>query len=144
MGLSRVSGPFYGSKATLASMAIATVSSAASAVVVFQTVIPVYEDWFATEWILARGSTGSTGFGAALIDDSTVVSSATLNSSVANASTLVTLTADGGEYEGVRMAAGSTITFSVSSPSSQSASSAISLTLRGFTRFVSSTRSEGP
>ena len=143
MGITRFSGPAYGAKATLLTGYQAVISSGAGNGISSTTnifTIPAGEDWYATELSAFRKSTGSTGMACALLDDSTVVATATINSSLADASTTVTITADGGEYEGTRLAAGSVIAFRVTTSSVCSTSSDLTMTLRGFTRWVDSSR----
>jgi hypothetical protein len=146
MGKTAFSGPVYGAKGTLHSFRVQDISTGAgdglAGVVLSGLIVPSGEDWYATEFSAFRGSTGSTGMGFAVLDDSTLVSSATINSSLANASTLALIAADGGEYEGKRIAGGSVVTFTVTQSSGVAASSAVTLCLSGFRRFVSSTRAE--
>jgi hypothetical protein len=146
MGKTAYSGPVYGAKQTLASLRVQDISTGGgdglAGVVLSGLLVPSGEDWYATDFSVFRGSTGSTGMGFAVLDDSTLVSSVTINSSVANASSGVIVTADPGEYEGKRIAAGSVVTFTVTQSSGVAASSAVTLCLSGFRRFVSSTRAE--
>lgn len=141
MGKTAFAGPAYGSKATLFGMSALAVSSGASTTVYASAIVPPGEDWYLTEVSAFRGSTGSTGFAAVVRDDSTTVSSQALASSLAAASNLTILTPDAGEYEGVRVASGSTVTIELTSPTVASAN--VSVNVYGFRRWISSTRSEG-
>ena len=129
MGRTRFSGPVYGTKGTLFS---ATVSVAGSSGTFARVQVPSGEDWYATEFSIGRESTGVSGHALVVMDDSTVVSSLAY-ASVNAGSTSATLTADGGEDEGVRIASGSAITFRTTDTNTGN----ISVTLRGYPRFVS-------
>lgn len=135
MGVSRFSGPVYGSKGSLFSVGPVSASTGSSAVFA-GTVVPAGEDWYATELLLYRNSTGSTNFIVSLQDDSTTIGQVSVNGSsiaVSNYSSFVT---DGGEFEGTRIASGSVITLSHSSHAGPNAN--INVVVRGFTRFVNS------
>lgn len=138
MGKTAFSGPVYGAKQTLFSGVI-DVSSGASTLAYGGCIVPAGEDWYVTEMAVVKGSTGSTGFALALRDDSTTVSSAAITSS-AVASQQNIVTADAGEYEGARVAAGSTLTIEAVSPTV--ATDRVGVCISGFRRFVSSTRAE--
>lgn len=144
MGRSAFSGPVYGAKATLLSAFIETASTGGgngSTIVLGTYVVPTYEDWFVTEVFANRASTGSTGLKFSVIDDGSTIASATINSSLADASTAIIAATDGGEYEGTRIAAGSTVQLAIFNGSSGlAASSRCSMIVRGFTRLVDSTR----
>lgn len=159
MGLSRFSGPLYGGKSLLAHGSIGTTSTGASTALVFAWVVPVYEDWFICE-ISGYGSTmsslgntvtiksegGSTT--AALRDwaggpNSTkaqTIGSITWGGSTTGTANSGPLTATAGEYEGVWVPAGSTVRAVLSSAANAIAS--LNIGLRGYSRFVSSTRAE--
>jgi hypothetical protein len=128
MGRTRFSGPTYGAKATLYSASLLTSGSSGT----FARVkVPAGEDWFATDFSIGRESTGVSGHAIVLLDDSTVLSSLAY-ADVNAGSTVATLTADAGEDEGVRIAAGSVVTFRTTS----TATGYISAALRGYTRFT--------
>lgn len=129
MGRTRFSGPTYGSKATLYS---AIVDIAGSSGVFGRVKVPAGEDWYATEFAIGRESTGVSGMALVLLDDSTVVSSLAFGAVTAAESTVATLTPDAGEDEGVRIAAGSVVTFRATS----TATGKVSVALRGYPRFV--------
>lgn len=146
MGATRFSGPVYGAKQTLFSCSKQDVSSGAGSglagIVIAGTVVPSGEDWYATEFTVYRGSTGSTSLGLAVLDDSSVVSSATITSSLAAAKQQNIIAADAGEYEGTRILSGSVVEFSLSQSSAVGASSNVTVQLSGYRRFISSTRAE--
>ena len=140
MGKTSFSGPAYGAQGTLYSGQLSAFSSGAISTVIGRIVVPVGQDWFATDFDVARQSTGSTGLGLAVYDDGTVISSIVLNSSLADASSVAEITPDGGEYAGTRIAAGSTVTFRAVQGSSSPASSGLYFNLCGYVRYVASTR----
>jgi len=143
MGRTSFSGPVYGAKATLFTAYQHTQSSGAGnglTSTIVNVTVPAYEDWYATEVFAYRGSTGSTGLICRVLDDSTIVGTVTLNSSLQDASSGAIVTADGGEYEGARIAAGSVVSFTLANSSVAPTSSNITITLRGFTRLIDSTR----
>ena len=158
MGLSRKSGPAYGSKSLLASASIATTSTGASTALVASWIVPVYEDWFITE-ISGYCSTASSGGNVLTIKSeggsttaagrdwgggSNSTKAQTIVTATWGASTtgpiLATPTATAGEYEGVWVPAGSTVRALLSV--SSNAMTNLNISLRGFPRFVSSTRAE--
>lgn len=128
MGRTRYSGPTYGAKAQLFS---AVVDVAGSSGTCARVKVPAGEDWFATDFSIGRESTGVSGHAMVLLDDSTVLSSLAF-ADVNVGSTVATLTADAGEDEGVRIAAGSVITVRTTS----TATGAISVAVGGFRRWV--------
>lgn len=138
MGKTSFSGPLYGAKQSLFSAAFKA-SSGASTSVMAGVIVPAGEDWYATEISLHKASTGSTGFVAVARKGSTALSSQAITSSLVG-STSIIVTADAGEYEGKRLASGSTITFEALSPTVPT--SRVTMVLSGFRRFVSSTRAE--
>ncbi len=137
MGKTAFSGPAYGAKATLFS-GVFTASTGAIDTLA-GTKVPSGEDWYATEVALFRGSTGSTGLTVSVLDDSTSLATVGVGGSSLTGAAVVTIfTADSGEYEGTRIASGSVVSFSHSSHAGPNAN--ISITLRGFTRFIDSSR----
>jgi hypothetical protein len=160
MSLSRFSGPVYGSKSLIASATIATTSSGASSALACSWVVPVYEDWFICE-IAGFCSTCSSGGNTLTIkseggsttaagrdwaggSNSTkaqTIGSVTWGTSTTGPTLSAALTPTAGEYEGVWVPAGSTIRAVLSSVVNPIAS--LNINLRGYTRFVNSTRSEG-
>lgn len=139
MGKTSFSGPVYGAKATLASIGPFDCSTGSSAVV-SGVVVPAGEDWYITELSVYRGSTGSTNLVISLHDDSTIVTSAGVGGSSIAGGAVGIATADGGEYEGTRVATGSVLTVSHSSHAGPNVN--VVATVRGFTRFINSSRSE--
>jgi hypothetical protein len=89
---------------------------------------------------LYRNSTGSTNLIVTLLDDSTSVGTVTVGGSSVAASGLTVLPTDGGEYEGTKIAGGSTITLSHSSHAGPNIN--LFVAVHGFRRFnFTSTRS---
>lgn len=128
MGRTRFSGPVYGSKETLFS---ATVNVAGSSGTFARVKVPAGEAWHVTDFSIGRESTGISGMALVVMDDSTVLSSLAF-ADVNAGSTVATLTADGGEDEGVRVAPGSAITFRTTDTNTGN----ISVLLRGYPRWV--------
>ena len=161
MGLSRVSGPAYGAKNLLATGSVSASSTNASSILQMSWVVPSYEDWFVTEisgfcsttssggtTVTVKSEGGSTV--AALRDwaagsNSTkaqTIGSVTWGTSTTGPQLNASLTPTPGEYEGVWVPAGSTIR-AVMTAQMANITAQLNVSLRGFTRFVSSTRSEG-
>jgi hypothetical protein len=145
MGRTRFAGPVYGAKQTLFSASRDTLSTGAGSGVsttASATIVPVGEDWYATEFQAYRGSTGSSASGFWVQANSTILSSITITSTVADANSIAILTPDGGEKEGVRIASGSTVSFWYSNSSAQAAITKASWSLSGYRRFIQSSRVE--
>jgi hypothetical protein len=112
------------------------------------TTVPGYEDWYATETFFACSScsTGAASLSSvttfAIQDDSSAIHSAVSVTSTASG-TLTTVTPDAGEYEGKRIAAGSTLAFVIAGGSSSVPIGSARMELRGYIRYINSTRSEG-
>lgn len=146
MGKTAFSGPVFGAKAILANVHISDLSSGAGNGVstnVGAFVIPTGEDWYATEFGYHRGSTGSTGIEFSVQVNSSKVSSVTVGSSLADRAGFVTISPTPGEYQGLQLPSGSTITFNVVQSSVAPPSSNINLVLYGYKRFVNSSAYEG-
>jgi hypothetical protein len=160
MGLSRLSGPAYGAKSLLASASIAAASTGASTALACSWVVPVYEDWFVTEiagycstcssggnTLTVKSEGGSTAAagrdwgGGSNSTKAQTLGSVSWGTSTTGPTLSSGLTPTAGEYEGVWVPAGSTIRALLSV--SSNAISNLNINLRGFTRFVNSTRSEG-
>lgn len=139
MGKTNFSGPTYGAKATLFSIGPVTPSTGATGVL-GGTIVPAGEDWYATEVVLYRNSTGSTNIVVSVLDDSTSLGTVGVAGSSVAGGAVTIFTTDGGEYEGTRIASGSVITFTNSSHAGPNAN--LHINLRGFTRFVNSSRGE--
>lgn len=139
MGKTSFSGPVFGAKQTLFSVGPVAASTGSSAVFA-GTVIPPGEDWYATELLLYRNSTGSTNFVVSLHDDSTLLGSVTAGGSSVAMSNYAIIAKDANEYEGKQMLSGSTITLSHSSHAGPNIN--LVAVLRGYTRFANSTRPE--
>ena len=146
MGKTAFGGPVYGAKSLLLSVSRDNGSASTgstAAVILTQMLVPAYEDWYATEFRVTRGSTGSTDFSVFVEDDSTNIASVASASSLANQHGSTTIAADAGEYEGKRIAAGSSLVIKMwNGGSSLVASSAITASLYGYIRWISSTRAE--
>jgi hypothetical protein len=143
MGRTRFSGPVYGAKQTLWSANALTLSTGVGSTLVAATIVPVGEDWYATEFQAFRGSTASSQAGFSIQKGSSVLSSITFTSTTANvANSINVITPTGGEKEGARIPSGSTVTFHYADASSQSALTRCSWMLSGYRRFVTSSRSE--
>lgn len=147
MGKTAFSGPVYGAKSLLWS-AYVPVGTSGVAGTYAVTQVPVYEDWYATETYFACSScsTGAVSVSSVtnfqITDDSSALHSAVSVTSTA-AGTLTTVAADGGEYEGKRIAGGSTLAFVITGGSSSVPIGSARAELRGFIRYINSTRSEG-
>ena len=139
MSVSRFSGPLYGAKQTLITAGPVAASTGSSAVF-WGSIVPAGEDWYATELVVYRNSTGSTNLAISVQDDSTTIGSVGVGGSSATGSGISIFTPDGGEYEGIRIASGSTVTLSHSSHAGPNTNLCVSL--YGFRRFISSTRAE--
>lgn len=138
MGKTAWSGPVYGAKATLVTINLKA-SSGASTSIYSGIIVPPGEDWYPTEVMLYKGSTGSTGFVAVVRKGSSQISSQAITSSLVG-STLAIVPTDAGEYEGKRCPSGSTLTIEATSPTVPT--SRVTVSISGFRRFVSSTRAE--
>lgn len=148
MGKTAFAGPVYGAKGLLWNPFVLLASSGATTQTVARTIVPTYEDWYLTEAVF-QCSSGSTG----AVLASSVASyqfkngASSLHVAAVLASTatpvLVTLTPDPGEFEGKRVAAGSTLAFVVRGGDSAVPIGTLRGELRGFIRFINSTRSEG-
>lgn len=154
MGKAAFSGPVYGAKANLVTLAFdaGAVSSGASTTLMpaasFKT--PTYESWALTE-LFVNVSTCSSNAAAIYVkvecpafqgnsSFSTTVFTINSGTSTSISSTFVLPVAPtAGEYEGVVLPPNSTIRFL---SSGNSALGVTNLNVRGFTRFVNSTRPE--
>lgn len=135
MGKSAFLGPVYGAKATLFSFGPI---NASASTVLGGVIVPAGEDWYATELSVFRNSTGSTTAVITALDDSTVVTATgAITSSLTAASAIKICPTDGGEYEGTRIASGSTVTFTVSDTNL-----GLCVSLSGYRRFINSSRAE--
>src|SRR5580765_4883765 len=157
MGKSAFSGPVYGAKATLVSAGPFAVSGNTSAFL--KIIVPAYETWYATEYFAYSGqATSNTSNASVLLKIKGTSTSATCptngpdpsfpagNPQTAFSITGPTSTATWqasalpssqtpGEYEGVAIPANSSIRFVSSGTIGQ-----LSVVLRGFTRYLDSTR----
>lgn len=136
MGKTAFSGPSFGSKATLFSAGPVSASTGSSAVF-YGAIVPPGEDWYATELSLYRNSTGSTNLAISLHDDSTLVGSVTIGGSSIAAAASTYFTPDSGEYQGIKIASGSTVTLSHSSHAGPNAN--LCVVVSGYRRYIPST-----
>lgn len=159
MGKTAFSGPVYGAKGVLATYSASAISSSgASTAMVASWIVPVYEDWFVTE-ITAYCSSASSGGNTITVKSeggSTAGASRTWGdgSNSTKAQTIGTATwgtatsgpittavaASAGEYEGRWVPGGSTVRAVLSSVTNQIAN--LNIGLRGYVRFLNSTRAE--
>lgn len=155
MGLSRFKGPVYGAKCLLWSVHVPTGTTRATTGTLGVTSVPPYEDWYITE-AYAAFSTGSSAGNAFIFKSeggssglarydglaSTVAQTiATINSGTSTTlNNVTTVTPTAGEYEGLYVPAGSTLRLVSSGVAAQTQ---INAGLRGYIRFIPSTRSEG-
>lgn len=159
MGKTAFSGPVYGAKGVLAGWAAGgATSTGASSALIGSCIVPSGEDWFVTE-IAASCSTCSSGGNTLAIkseggsttgasrewgDGSNSTKAQTVGTVTWGTSTggpilgIVTKTA--GEYEGKWVPTGSTVRIVLSSAAT--AITNLNVTLRGYPRFLNSTRAE--
>ncbi len=147
MGKTAFAGPLYGAKCLLWSPFVPVVSSGTTTQTIARTIVPTYEDWYITEAVY-QCSSGSTGAVLAssvasyvIKDDGSSMHVASVLASITTP-TLVTLTPDAGEFEGRRVAGGSTLAFVVRAGDSAVPLGTVRGEFRGFIRFISSSRSE--
>jgi hypothetical protein len=159
MGKTAFSGPVYGAKGVLATFSAGAVtSSGASTALAASWIVPAGEDWFITEYgaycstcssggntVTIKSEGGSTtGANREWGDGSNSTKAQTIGSLTWGTSTggpligIVTKTA--GEYEGKWVPTGSTVRAVLSSVLNPIAN--FNVTLRGFPRFINSTRAE--
>ncbi len=136
MGKTAFSGPLFGAKETLISVGPLAASTGSSAIFA-GTVVPPGEDWYATGLSFYRTSTGSSDLAISLHDDSTLVGSLTVGGSSAAGGFRTSFTPDSGEYQGIKIASGSTVTLSHSSHAGPNAS--LTVLVNGFRRWIPST-----
>lgn len=148
MGKTSFSGPVYGAKSLLWSVHRDNVLPAANdttTLTIASIRVPAYEDWLVTEFKGFRGSSGSTAITQTwnLTDDSTVIASFATASSAAGLLLSTTPAGDAGEYEGVLVAANSTLSVTIDHGGSSAAvCSNVTGWVYGFIRFIASTRAE--
>lgn len=148
MGKTAFSGPVYGAKSLLWEMHRDNQLPAASdttTVTIASIRVPAYEDWLVTEVKGYRGSSGSTAVTTTwnVTDDSTVIANFATTSSAAGIMLSTSPTADAGEYEGVTVAANSTLAWTIGHGGSSAAiSSNVTLWVYGYIRYINSTRPE--
>ena len=144
MGKTSFNGPVYGAKSLIwQGNYNSTIALSTSAATTFSKCrVPAYETWLVTELQVYRGSTHSTTTVVALLDDSTVVANVAITSSLAGSIGSTTPTPTPGEYEGVEVAANSTLALTLQEGTSSIAGQDLTASVYGYIRFLSSTRAE--
>lgn len=150
MGKTAYSGPVYGAKSLLWGYSrSSTIPPSTATYTCAQLVVPAGQDWYVTDFAVFRESTHSTAFTVTLVDDSSraqassaAVAGLSIASSLAGQVASTVVPADAGEYEGRRVAAGSTLTLTVGSGNSSVSASPFGAWAYGYIRFVSSSRAE--
>ena len=160
MGKTAFNGPVYGAKSLLAKYSAGAVSSTgASSALACSFIVPPGEDWYITEisgycstcssggnTVIVKSEGGSTtGAGRSwAVDLSNSTKAQTVGTATWGTSTggpiLSQLTPSAGEYEGVWVPTGSTLRILLSSIANPIAN--LNISLRGYPRFVNSTRGE--
>lgn len=161
MGKTAFKGPVYGAKSLLWAVGPATGSTGASTGRPFTNaaaiVVPPYEDWYPTEFGVSCSTCSSVGNAFILkskggsttgIARDPIFNASTITQTLANVnsgtstsfSTWTTITASAGEYEGAWVPAGSSL-YVVSS--GVNGPGQLTWNVRGYIRYVNSTRSEG-
>lgn len=143
MGYARFSGPVYGAKGTMLTGYQAAISSGGGNGMnstILSVVVPVGEQWYATDLLVYRKSTGSTGMACTLRLNSSVIATVNLNSSLADASSKAEIAPDGGEKEGTLLDSGQTVSLQAVTSSVCSTSSDLTMIVRGYTRYLDSSR----
>lgn len=136
MGKTSFTGPVFGAKQSLIDCGPVSASTGSSAAF-YGTIVPAGEDWFVTDLAIFRNSTGSTDLAISVLDDSTNVLSVTANGSSIAFSNIGRAAADSGEFQGTKIASGSTITLVHSSHAGPNANLCVQVS--GFRRYLPST-----
>lgn len=136
MGKTSFSGPVFGAKQTLIDIGPVNTSTGSSANF-WGCVVPAGEDWYVCDISLFRNSTGSTDLAISVLDDSTNVLSVTAGGSSIAFSNTARATADSGEFQGTKVASGSTITLAHSSHAGPNIN--LCIQIGGFRRYLPST-----
>jgi hypothetical protein len=137
MGRTAFSGPAFGAKSLLWSVSADNVVISTAIQTEASIVVPAGEDWYVTEMHVHRGSTGSTAFVATLVDDTTNVATVAIASSAADVAGSTRPTPDGGEFAGVQVLSGSSVSFRVTNGnSSVVGSSKVYAWVYGFPRWL--------
>lgn len=141
MGKTAVDGPLYGAKSLLWSASVKDAAASTGNTVFAALTTPTREDWYITEVHAFRGSTASTGFVLYVTDDSTTIATARVTSSAAASVGSTVLAPTSGEFEGLRVVAGSALTMGFNQGgSSVAASTAVAGWVYGYIRYIDSTR----
>lgn len=136
MGKTAFSGPVFGAKASLFAAGPFSASTGSSAIFA-ATIVPPGEDWYVTNLALYRNSTGSTDFTVSVQANSTTLGSVNVGGSSIISNTISNFTPDSGEYQGIKIASGSTVTLSHSSHAGPNAN--FNVVLSGYRRWIPST-----
>lgn len=140
MGKTAFTGPVFGAISNLWNVAVQQPSNSTTAITLKGIVVPPGQDWYVTSFHGHRGnSTHSTATVLSLVDDSTTIATVALTSSLANVSGSTRLTPDSGEYQGVRVAAESSLTITLHNGGSSVASSMVYADVYGYIRWIPST-----
>ena len=136
MGKTAFGGPVFGAKQSLLAVGPVSASTGSSANF-YGVVVPPGEDWYITDLSVYRNSTGSTDLAISVLDDSTNVLSVTANGSSIVFGNTGRATPTSGEYQGVQVASGSTVTLAHSSHAGPNAN--LCVVVSGYRRWVRST-----
>lgn len=139
MGKTAFSGPVFGAKSLLWTIPYINSTNSTAAFTVAKITVPEGEDWYVTNLQGYRGSTHSTNLVLTLTDDSTSIATVAFTSSLAGVNASTRLTPDSGEYEGVKVASGSTLALTLQNGNSSVASSGVHAWVYGYTRWIPST-----
>lgn len=140
MGKTAFDGPVFGSYSLLWSVNVQQPGISTSAMTLSGIVVPPGQDWYVTSFHAHRGaSTHSTATVFSLLDDSSLVATVALTSSLADVSGSTRPTATSGEYQGVRIASGSSVTVTLHNGGSSVASSMVYAWVYGYPRWIPST-----
>lgn len=140
MGKTAFSGPSFGSISLLWSVNVGQPSNSTSAITLGGIVVPPGQDWYITSFHGHRGnSTHSTATVFTLVDDSTSIATVALTSSLADVSGSTRPTPTAGEYQGVQVASGSSLTITLTNGGSSVASSMVYAWVYGYPRWIPST-----
>jgi hypothetical protein len=148
MGKTSFGGPVYGAKSLLWMAHADNLLITSTVTETLQAIrVPAYEDWYVTEFKVYRGSSHSTAVTTTyqLLDDSSVVANLVQASGAASSGAAVlfstTPTPTPGEYEGVQVAANSTLSFTYNHGGSSAAvDSNVTAWVYGYIRYLDSTR----
>ena len=145
MGKTSFSGPVYGARSLLWSVHTDNPGNSTTANTICGILVPPGEDWIVSDFSVWRGSTHSTAFVATLLDDSTSLGTIAITSSAAGVGGSTRIAPTLGEYSGVLVASGSSLTITVHNGGSSVTSSQVHAWVYGFPRWLQeSTLGQGP